>query len=115
MTLTHPTGAEMTPEELKLYDGRAGRKAYVVVSGKIYDITDSPLWVAGDHQGEHQAGCDLTEELKSAPHVRAVIERFSVVGELTHPPEPARGGGSGKVWIVGAVLAALALIIMLTI
>jgi len=105
----------MTPEELKHYDGRAGRKAYVAVSGKIYDVTDSPLWVDGDHQGEHQAGCDLTEELKSAPHVRAVVERFSVVGELSRTPEPARGGPSGKVWIVGAVLAALALIIMLTI
>jgi predicted heme/steroid binding protein len=105
----------MTSEELKQYDGRDGRKAYVAVSGKIYDVSDSPLWSNGDHQGEHQAGCDLTEELKTAPHVRAVIERFAVVGELSLPTTPARGGGSGKLWIVAVLLAALVLLLLLII
>jgi len=105
----------MTLEELKQHDGRDGRKAYVAVGGKIYDVSDSPLWSNGDHQGEHQAGCDLTEELKTAPHVRAVIERFSVVDELSSPPAPASGGGSGKLWIVVVLLAALALLLLLII
>jgi len=104
----------MTAEELKQYDGRDGRKAYVAVSGKIYDVSDSPLWSNGDHQGEHQAGCDLTEELKTAPHVRAVVERFAVVDNLTTPVAPT-SSGSGKLWIVAAVLGALALLLLLII
>ncbi len=76
----------MTKDELATFDGKDGRKAYVAVNGKVYDFTESPLWAAGDHQGLHAAGCDLTEELKSAPHVRAVIERYPVVGNLEEPP-----------------------------
>ncbi len=72
----------MTPAELAKFDGRGGQPAYVAVSGTIYDVTESPRWVDGNHEGAHQAGQDLTEALKSAPHVRAVIERFPVVGKL---------------------------------
>ena len=72
----------MTPVELAKFDGREGQAAYVAVSGTIYDVTESPRWVAGHHEGAHQAGQDLTEALKTAPHVRAVIERFPVVGKL---------------------------------
>jgi predicted heme/steroid binding protein len=99
----------MTPEELQQYDGKSGHKAYIAVNGKIYDVTDSPLWSDGDHQGEHQAGCDLTEALKTAPHVRAVVEQFTVVGELSPPAPRTRGSGIGQTWIIVAVLAALAL------
>ena len=78
----------MTAEELARCDGREGRPAYVAVSGTIYDVSASKLWREGDHEGQHQAGRDLTEELKSAPHVRAVVERFPVVGKLSAvPPE----------------------------
>jgi len=95
----------MTLEELSQYDGRNGRKAYVAVQGKIYDVTQSPLWAGGDHQGDHQAGGDLTEELKSAPHVRAVIDRFPVVAELT-AAEPSAGGR--KLAAIAALVIALA-------
>lgn len=94
----------MTLQELAQHDGRNGRKAYIAVNNKVYDVTHSPLWSGGDHQGAHQAGCDLTEELKSAPHVRAVIDRFPVVAELT-TTEPA--AGRGKLFAVLAVLAVL--------
>jgi predicted heme/steroid binding protein len=80
----------MTTEELSRYDGKAGRKAYVAVNGKIYDVTASPLWTDGDHQDLHLAGGDLTEELKSAPHVRAVIDRYPVVGHLEEPAPPKK-------------------------
>ena len=76
----------MTREELARCDGRDGQPAYVAVAGTIYDFTASALWRDGDHQGLHQAGADLTEELKTAPHVRALIERFPVVGQLVEPP-----------------------------
>ena len=95
----------MTLEELSAFDGREGRKAYVAVSGKVYDVSASPRWQDGNHEGAHQAGGDMTEELKAAPHVRAVIERFPVVADLVVAEPPAQGGGSGKL-IVGAVIAA---------
>ncbi|NIQ93977.1 MAG: cytochrome B5, partial [Desulfuromonadales bacterium] len=75
----------MTREELARNDGREGRKAFVAVNGTIYDFTGSKLWQDGAHEALHQAGRDLTEELKSAPHVRAVVERFPVVGKLEEP------------------------------
>lgn len=72
----------MDSQELSHYDGRNGNSAYVAVSGTIYDVSSSSLWQEGNHENSHQAGRDLTQELKSAPHVRAVIERFPVVGQL---------------------------------
>lgn len=77
----------MTTEDLKEFNGRDGNPAYVAVSGVIYDVSTSSLWPDGDHEGAHQAGQDLTEELKSAPHVRAVIERFPVIGQLKASPQ----------------------------
>lgn len=75
----------MTKEELASHDGRDGRPAYVAVSGTIYDVSNSSFWADGNHLGAHQAGHDMTEEIKQAPHVRAVVERFPVVGKLEEP------------------------------
>ncbi|WP_305046924.1 cytochrome b5 domain-containing protein [Geoalkalibacter sp.] len=82
----------MTLEELANFDGRDGRKPYVAVGGKVYDVSTSPLWEQGDHQGLHQAGADLTAELATAPHVRAVVERFPVVGTIEEPDPPKKKG-----------------------
>lgn len=103
----------MTREELARFDGRDGRPPYVAVNGKIYDFTGSPLWQAGDHQGAHQAGSDLSEALLTAPHVRALIERFPVVGELEEPLPAARPGHGRKVAVGLLLLALLAAIIFL--
>lgn len=99
----------MTPEELAHNDGKDGRKALVAVNGTVYDFSASPLWQNGNHQDSHLAGRDLTEELRSAPHVRAVIERYPVVGSLELPLEPPPTG-TGK--IIG-VLIVLALLVAL--
>jgi len=80
----------MTQEELVQHDGKDGRKAYVAVNGKVYDVSASPLWMGGDHQRLHQAGGDKTEELKAAPHVRTVVERYPVVGRLEEPEPPKK-------------------------
>jgi len=83
----------MTLAELSAHDGQGDNKAYVAVNGKIYDVSGSELWLNGDHQGQHQAGADLTEELSNAPHVRAVIERFPVIDRLEEPePEKKKKG-----------------------
>jgi len=105
----------MTKEELAKHDGRGGNKAYVAVNGHIYDFSDSKLWQEGDHQGAHQAGRDLTEELKSAPHVRAVIERFPVVGKLEETAVTPESKGGGKIFMILFAIAILIAIIAMLI
>jgi predicted heme/steroid binding protein len=77
-------GAErkFTIEELKQYDGRDGRPAYIAYKSKVYDVTDSFLWIDGDHQGQHAAGKDLTEDMAWAPHGEEILERVKLVGVL---------------------------------
>lgn len=102
----------MTLAELAQNNGRDGRPAYIAVNGTIYDVTASPRWQNGLHPPDHYAGQDLTEELASAPHVRAVVERFPVVGTLEVAAPEKTGGGSGKI-TVGVILAAIIVAIVL--
>jgi predicted heme/steroid binding protein len=76
------TERKFTVEELKRYDGKNGRPAYIAYKGKVYDVTDDFLWTGGDHQGEHAAGRDLTEDMALAPHGDDVVERVKLVGVL---------------------------------
>ena len=103
----------MTRTELAKFDGRAGRAAYVAVNGTIYDVSASPLWKDGDHQGMHQAGAELGEALKSAPHVRAVVERFPVVGHLEEDAAPVKAASGGKGLVIGVIVAAIVLLAVL--
>jgi len=104
----------MTLAELGGYDGRDGRRAYIAVNGTIYDVTDSPRWKNGLHPPDHQAGRDLTEELTKAPHVRAVVERFPVVGTLAQEAPAQASGGNGKLvlGVVAAVIIALVIFLI---
>ena len=99
----------MTREELARFDGRNGQPAYVAVGGIIYDVSKSPLWQEGSHEGLHQAGRDLTQQLKNAPHVAAVVERFPSVGRLDEAPTPRASSGN-RTWLVLVAAAALILI-----
>jgi predicted heme/steroid binding protein len=100
----------MTAAELANHDGRDGRSAYIAVNGTIYDVSDSPRWQNGLHPPDHQAGRDLTDELAEAPHVKAVIERFPVIGTLEEAPSPETKG-SGKL-IFGLVIAVIIAIVI---
>lgn len=102
----------MNQTELANHDGRDGRKAYIAVNGTIYDVTESPRWGNGLHPPNHQAGQDLTEELKTAPHVRAVVERFPVVGTLEED-SPTQAAGSGSKVTIGIVIAAIVIAVVL--
>ena len=73
---------KFTLDELKQYDGKEGRPAYIAYKGRVYDVTSDFLWTDGDHQGEHSAGKDLTEEMKLAPHSEETLERIKQVGIL---------------------------------
>jgi predicted heme/steroid binding protein len=68
-------------EELKKYDGTNG-VSYVAYRGRVYDVSKSFHWKKGVHQVSHQAGQDLTEALKDAPHLPNLLFRFPVVGEV---------------------------------
>ena len=104
----------MNAAELANYDGRDGRSAYVAVSGTVYDVSESLRWQEGNHEGTHQAGQDLTEALKSAPHVRTVVERFPVVGKLENTP-PAPAGKKFPLPVIIGIVLLLLIIVALSI
>ncbi|HEY5672755.1 MAG TPA: cytochrome b5 domain-containing protein [Malonomonas sp.] len=100
----------MNAAELASNDGRNGQPAYVAVSGTVYDVSASERWKKGNHEGVHQAGQDLTESLKTAPHVRTVIERFPVVGKLEKTSPAQTGKKLPLTLIIGGVLLLLIII-----
>lgn len=76
------SAGEFTLDDLASYDGKEGRPAYFVFEGQIYDATQSILWRQGVHIGRHNAGSDLTEALKLAPHTSEKVTALPVVGKL---------------------------------
>ncbi len=74
---------QFTAQELKEYDGKEGKPAYIAFEGKVYDVSDSRLWKNGTHAKIHFAGNDLTENILKAPHSEEVLIKFHIVGELT--------------------------------
>ncbi|MCK5825988.1 MAG: hypothetical protein KAG93_03055 [Desulfuromusa sp.] len=104
----------MTIEELAKFDGGDGRAAYIAVNGVIYDISDSKLWPAGRHEGGHQAGQDLTEELKSAPHLKNIVNRFPVVGKVEHKKLEKKKPETGIPLLSIIIMAVVALLMIAT-
>lgn len=72
----------LTLAELSSYNGRDGSPAYVAYRGLIYDVSASYHFRNGRHWIEHNAGCDLTEEIAKAPHTDSLLKQFPVVGTL---------------------------------
>lgn len=73
---------KITLEELKQYNGKNGKPAYIAYQGKVYDVSQSKLWSDGDHMGLHEAGKDLTDDIDLAPHREEVLERAELVGTV---------------------------------
>lgn len=77
---------KFTVEELKKYNGKDGMPVYVAVDGIVYDVTKSKYWKTGRHKNLHDAGNDLTYEIKNqAPkfHKKGkILEKFPRVGVL---------------------------------
>lgn len=76
-----------TREELESFDGKEGHPLYIAFNGKIYDLSNSQLWVQGTHMGTHTRNENLAETIKSAPHGEDILERFSIVGVLAELPQ----------------------------
>lgn len=81
-TVSFAQSKVFTPEELAHYNGKNGAKSYTAYEGVVYDVTDSALWKMGEHFGL-QAGIDLTDKMKEAPHGAEVLKGFTVVGSLS--------------------------------
>ncbi len=79
-------------EEISKSDGKDGNPSLVVVESRVYDVSSSKRWTGGIHMRRHQAGSDLTLDLKAAPHGTEVLERVELVGQLV---QPARNSSTG--------------------
>ncbi|MGE5247832.1 MAG: CopD family protein [Verrucomicrobiota bacterium] len=80
-----PDGKEMTPEELAACTGQDGAPALFAYKGTVFDASGSKLWEGGTHFGKHQAGFDLTDALRQAPHGEDRILRLPAVKKLVEP------------------------------
>jgi predicted heme/steroid binding protein len=73
---------ELTLAELKQFDGKGGRKAYIAVGGTIYDVTGNLNWFRGNHNG-FEAGQDLTVAMDNqSPHGRSKLVGLPIVGKI---------------------------------
>ena len=72
----------LTLEELQHFDGTENRPAYFAYKGKVYDVCLSKFWKGGTHFKKHQAGNDLTDLLKTAPHSEDKVLQMPEVAEL---------------------------------
>lgn len=71
-----------TKEQLRQYDGQAGRPAYVAIAGTVYDVSAKSAWQGGQHHG-NLAGRDLTATLlEQSPHGEKVLAALPIVGKL---------------------------------
>ncbi|OGS04373.1 MAG: hypothetical protein A3I76_02650 [Elusimicrobia bacterium RIFCSPLOWO2_02_FULL_61_11] len=73
--------------ELKKYDGKNGMPAYAAVDGIVYDLSKSRSWKDGKHMALHNAGSDLSAELRNkAPKALhkdgKIMEKMPKVGVL---------------------------------
>ncbi len=76
---------EFDLEELAEFDGKDGKPVYIAHKGKVFDVTGSKLWKAGVHMKRHHAGADLSTDIKAAPHMPEVLDRYPQVGVLKQP------------------------------
>jgi predicted heme/steroid binding protein len=76
------TQKKVTRQELEENNGKNGKPAFIVYKGKVYDVSDSPMWSDGEHMGMHYAGKDLTEELEMAPHRDENFKNVKFVGDI---------------------------------
>lgn len=72
----------MKIDELKKFDGKDGRPAYIAYKGNVYDVTESKMWKNGSHINRHFAGDDLTHQMSVAPHGDDLMEKFKIVDKL---------------------------------
>ena len=80
------TSNNLTLKELKNFNGKEGKKAFIAVDGIIYDVSGEKAWVSGNHKGI-QAGQDVSKEILKAPHGISVLEKLNIIGKIIGKPE----------------------------
>jgi predicted heme/steroid binding protein/uncharacterized membrane protein len=88
---------DYTFQELAEQNGKDGRPALVAVDRKVYDVSASKRWAHGTHMKRHQAGQDLSDDIKAAPHGLEVFDRVALVGKYVEPSREPRAGLKGKI------------------
>jgi len=82
--LEYPPGdagmKEFDSESLSTFNGKDGQPCYFAHGGRVIDVSGSRLWKTGVHMKRHQAGRDLTLDIKAAPHGPDVLDRYPHVG-----------------------------------
>lgn len=81
---------EIKAEELAKCDGKQDKPVYIAHEGRVFDVSESKLWAGGRHMNIHQAGRDLTADIKNAPHGIEVLERYPHVAILKKETTPER-------------------------
>lgn len=107
------TSGDLTLDELAACDGSAGHPAYFSFDGTIYDASESRLWKQGVHMGRHNAGCDLTEALKLAPHGADKITVMRKVGALIVAGPPKKAMHERVFFVMAYMNLSIVLIIIL--
>lgn len=102
-----------TQEELATFHGRDGQPAYVAVEGIVYDVTDSPRWRGGRHNG-YEAGADLTEAIIGrSPHGKSIMSQMPVVGTLQgYTPSQEEPAGSSRLYSLLGMASVLLFIVV---
>jgi len=81
---------EFDLESLSPFDGKDGKPVYIVYQGRVIDVSNSKLWKTGLHMKRHQAGTDLTTDIKAAPHGLEVLDRYPQARILKKKEEAER-------------------------
>jgi predicted heme/steroid binding protein/uncharacterized membrane protein len=88
--------------ELAEYNGKDGKPVYIAHQGKVYDVSGSRMWKGGRHMKRHDAGADLTVEIKAAPHDTDVLARYPQVGTLVKTQQDRRPAPAWVAWLLEA-------------
>lgn len=70
-----------TVEEVAKFNGKDGNKGYVIYKGIVYDVSDHPRWITGEHNN-NLAGTDLTEFINKSPHGDSKFNDLEAVGKI---------------------------------
>jgi len=86
---TVPDNKIFDPLTLHAFDGKSTSPAYIAFKDKVYDMTALKLWKNGIHM-KHQAGHDLTDSIKKAPHGVEKLEGLPIVGTYDATLKPPK-------------------------
>ncbi|KAF2956353.1 cytochrome b5 domain-containing protein [Marinitoga sp. 38H-ov] len=71
----------ITPKDLKMFNGKDGKKSYVAVNEIVYDMSYSKAWKNGEHKNGIISGKELTYEITElSPHGLGKLSNVYKIG-----------------------------------